>query len=90
MSPPKNTKAPAPAAPEADTPPAAPQRELPIVHALGIVKVAGGWSVVELFTQGDRIIERNVLHKPDVKGIAMAQLRKHVILMSDAPLAREN
>ncbi len=35
--------------------------DLPIVHAIGLVQTRGGWTVVELRTQGTAVIGQEIL-----------------------------
>lgn len=48
---------------------------LPIVEALGLVKLPKGWSVVLIRTQGERVIEKEVLRGPEPKAVALEALR---------------
>lgn len=53
--------------------------ELPVVEAIGWVKQPRGWVVVHLRTQGDKVIEREILSEPVSLASAWQQLRVGVI-----------
>lgn len=49
--------------------------ELPVVDALGLVKVKGGWSVVAIKTQGDRVVGREVVRGPEPRAVALEAMK---------------
>lgn len=49
--------------------------ELPVVDALGLVKVKGGWTVVALKTQGDRVVGREVIRGPEPRAVALEAMK---------------
>jgi hypothetical protein len=49
--------------------------ELPIVNAIGLAKVPRGWVVVKLQTQGDRVIDKEILTEPEARVSALMDLR---------------
>jgi hypothetical protein len=59
--------------------PAAPFDELPVVESVGWVKQARGWVVVHLKTQGDKVIEQEVLSEQSTLASAWERLRVSVI-----------
>jgi hypothetical protein len=58
-------------------PVAAPAPELPIVPSVGLARVDGGWVVVMLHSQGDEILEREILNED---GKPMSQQSAHTLL----------
>lgn len=53
--------------------------ELPVVDSVGWVKQPRGWVVVYIQTQGDKVINREVLNEPTSMAIAWEKLRVSVI-----------
>ncbi len=53
--------------------------ELPFVESLGIHKSPKGWVVVWLKTQGDKVLERDVLSEPGGRSLAMERFKIETI-----------
>lgn len=78
-----NTKTPSPKNPRDVDPekepvrPPPPAEELPIVESMGLAKAPqGGWVPVLLHTQGDRVIEREILDaRPEPRSVALERLK---------------
>lgn len=64
--------------PKAPKPPLE-QDELPVVDSVGWVRTKTGWTVVFLRTQGDRVIEKEIIAPPDIRPIAHETLRRTVV-----------
>lgn len=61
--------------PPKTSPPPELESELPTTELLGWVQLPRGWAVLRVQTQGDRVIDREVLHEPDTKGISLEKMR---------------
>jgi hypothetical protein len=59
----------------ADLPVPAPFDEKPVVKSFGIAKVKGGYCCVEIHSQGNTILETEILSGPDPKPVAVERLK---------------
>ena len=64
-----------PAATLADMPVPAPFDDKPVVKSFGIAKVKGGYCCVEIHSQGNSILETEILSGPDPKPVAVERLK---------------
>ena len=53
--------------------------DLPVVDAIGWVKQPRGWVVVHIQTQGDKVVNREVLSEPSSMASAWERMRVSVI-----------
>ena len=53
--------------------------DLPVVDAVGWVKQPRGWVVVHIQTQGDKVVNREVLSEPSSMASAWERMRVSVI-----------
>lgn len=53
--------------------------DLPVVEAIGWVRQPRGWVVVHIQTQGDKVINREVLSEPSSMASAWERMRVSVI-----------
>lgn len=51
------------------------QSGLPIVESVGWTKLSQGWVVMHLWTQGDRVVRKEVIKGPEIKLIAAEALK---------------
>lgn len=56
-----------------------PEDELPVVDAIGWARSPKGWVIVHLKTQGEKVLEKEVLSEPSAFAIAWERLRVNVI-----------
>lgn len=56
-----------------------PEDELPIVDAIGWARSPKGWVIVALKTQGEKVLEKEILSEPSAFAIAWERLRVNVI-----------
>lgn len=68
-----------------ELPSPAPFDDKPLVKSIGLAKVRGGWCVVEVHSQGNNIVETDVVSGPDPKHVAMDQLKIAVVRRLLAP-----
>ena len=62
-----------------DMPLAAPYDDKPIIKSIGLAKVKGGYCVVWIQSQGDRILDTEIISGPDIKPIALERLKISVV-----------
>jgi hypothetical protein len=62
--------------------------ELPLVESLGWCRLDKGWVVVSLTTQGDRVVDREVLCEPMSLANARLELQVQVVRRLISPRAR--
>ena len=58
-----------------------PERELPVLHLLGLARTYRGWCVVSVTTQGTQVTDTEILHGPDTKTACGQQLQVEVARM---------
>lgn len=58
---------------------AAAEEQLQVVESIGLAKVARGWVVVGLSTQGDKVIGREVLSEVEPKSYAVKRAQNEIL-----------
>jgi hypothetical protein len=50
--------------------------DVPVLHSLGLVKVKrNGWVVVRTFSEGDKIVSKEVLSEPENQAVALERFK---------------
>jgi hypothetical protein len=62
-----------------DAPLPAPFDDKPVVKSFGIAKVKGGYCCVEIKSQGNSILESDIVSGPDPKPVALERLKIHIV-----------
>lgn len=63
----------------ADAPLPAPYDDKPIIKSIGLAKVKGGWCVVYITSQGNNILDNEIVCGPDPKPIALEQMKLAIV-----------
>lgn len=64
--------------------------ELPVVESLGLVRVPKGWVAVLLHSQGDRVVDREIIGEPESRAYAVERLKIEIVRRFILPSGRKS